>query len=167
MVSFDKLAGVLPAGLLWHGCPAFSLVVLDILLPDGDGIELLKEIRGAVDVDTTFVAGNPELVAVPNRRKAADLGVNVLDIGLASQLLIGGVKVSRYEDQGREYDILVRADESFRSSPEALAQLTVPSAKLGTVPLLKKSEPKPTCDGLMCLVILRVIVKDAKISPPF
>jgi hydrophobic/amphiphilic exporter-1 (mainly G- bacteria), HAE1 family len=96
----------------------------------------LKAIRGAVDVDTSLVAGNPEVVAVVNRRKAADLGVNVLDVGLASQLLIGGVKVSRYEEQGREYDILVRASEPFRSNPEVLSRLTVPSTKLGTVPLM-------------------------------
>ena len=96
----------------------------------------LKAIRGAVDVDTTLVAGNPEVVAVVNRRKAADLGVSVMDVGMATQLLIGGVKVSRFEDEGRSYDILVRADETFRNDPEALSRLTVPSAKLGTVPLL-------------------------------
>jgi hydrophobic/amphiphilic exporter-1 (mainly G- bacteria), HAE1 family len=96
----------------------------------------LKTIPGAVDVDTTLVTGNPELVATVNRRKAADLGVNVADVALASQLLIGGVKVSRYEEAGREYDILVRAHESFRSSQEVLSQLTVPSSRLGAVPLL-------------------------------
>src|SRR6185436_20100522 len=96
----------------------------------------LRSIHGAVDVDTTFVTGNPELVATVNRRKAADLGVNVMDVALASQLLIGGVKVSRFEEAGRDYDILVRADEGSRSSPEALSQLTVASTKLGTVPLL-------------------------------
>jgi len=96
----------------------------------------LKAVPGAVDVDTTFVTGNPELVATVNRRKAADLGVNVLDVALASQLLIGGVKVSRYEEGGRDYDILVRADVSARASEEALSQLTVASSKLGTVPLL-------------------------------
>jgi len=96
----------------------------------------LRGIKGAVDVDTTFVTGNPELVATVNRRKAADLGVNVMDVALASQLLIGGVKVSRFEEAGRDYDILVRADEGSRSSPEALSQLTVASTKLGTVPLL-------------------------------
>jgi hydrophobe/amphiphile efflux-1 (HAE1) family protein len=96
----------------------------------------LKAIPGAVDVDTTLVTGNPEVVATVNRRKAADLGVNVADVALASQLLVGGVKVSRYEEGGREYDILVRADESFRNTPEALAGLSVPSTKLGTVPLL-------------------------------
>jgi multidrug efflux pump subunit AcrB len=45
------------------------------------------------------------------------------------------VKVSRYEEAGREYDILVRSDERFRSSAEALAELTVPSMRLGSVPL--------------------------------
>ena len=102
----------------------------------GQIVGKLKEIPGAVDVDTTLVTGNPELVATVNRRKAADLGVNVADVALASQLLIGGVKVSRYEEAGREYDILVRAEEAFRSSPEVLSQLSVPSARLGAVPLL-------------------------------
>ena len=82
------------------------------------------------------MTGNPELVATVNRRKAADLGVSVMDVALASQLLIGGVKVSRFEEAGRDYDILVRADEAARTSPEALSQLTVASTKLGTVPLL-------------------------------
>jgi hydrophobe/amphiphile efflux-1 (HAE1) family protein len=105
----------------------------------------LKAIRGSVDVDTSLVTGNPELVAHVNRRKAADLGVSVADVAMAGQLLIGGVKVSRYEEAGREYDILVRAEEAFRTSPEVLSQLTVPSTKLGAVPLtdvvdLKRAE---------------------------
>ena len=77
----------------------------------------LKKIPGAVDVDTTFVTGNPELVATVNRRKAADLGVSVMDVALASQLLVGGVKVSSFEEAGRDYDILVRADEAARTAP--------------------------------------------------
>jgi hydrophobe/amphiphile efflux-1 (HAE1) family protein len=96
----------------------------------------LREVPGAVDVDTSMITGNPEVVAVVNRRKAADLGVNVLDVAAAAQILVGGLDVSRYAENGREYDIRVRADEQFRSSPEALSQLTVPSQKLGSVPLL-------------------------------
>ena len=96
----------------------------------------LRDVPGAVDVDTSMITGNPEVVAVVNRRKAADLGVNVLDVSSAGQILVGGLKVSRYEENGREYDILVRADDQFRNSPEALSLLTVPSAKVGTVPLL-------------------------------
>jgi hydrophobic/amphiphilic exporter-1 (mainly G- bacteria), HAE1 family len=95
-----------------------------------------RDIPGAVDIDTSMITGNPEIDALVNRRKASDLGVNVLDVSAAGQILVGGLKVSRYEENGREYDILLRADEQYRSSPEALSQLTVPSTKLGAVPLL-------------------------------
>jgi hydrophobe/amphiphile efflux-1 (HAE1) family protein len=137
------------------GAGTFSTATVQYILtgPDLDRmigysneiVKKLKAIRGAVDVDTSLVTGNPELVAHVNRRKAADLGVSVADVANASQLLIGGVKVSRYEEAGREYDILVRADEAFRTSPDALSQLSVPSTKLGAVPLtdvvdLKRAE---------------------------
>lgn len=110
-----------------------------------EATQKLKAIPGAVDVDTSLVTGNPEIEFLVNRRKAADLGVNVMDVARAAQLLVGGVKVSRYEEQSNEYDILVRADTAFRASPESLSLLSVPSTKLGTVPLfdvvtLKQSE---------------------------
>jgi hydrophobe/amphiphile efflux-1 (HAE1) family protein len=101
-----------------------------------EATKMLKAIPGAVDVDTSLVTGNPEIEATVNRRKAADLGVNVMDVAQAAQLLVGGVKVSHYEERGNEYDILVRADENYRTNPEGLGILSVPSARLGTVPLL-------------------------------
>jgi hydrophobe/amphiphile efflux-1 (HAE1) family protein len=101
-----------------------------------EALERLKKVSGAADADSSLVAGNPEVVATVNRPKAADLGVSVSDIAGALQLLVGGVKVSQYEEQGREYDIEVRADEPFRTSVEALSMLTVPATRLGTVPLL-------------------------------
>jgi HAE1 family hydrophobic/amphiphilic exporter-1 len=101
-----------------------------------EALRRLKAVPGTADADSSLVAGNPEVVATVNRPKAADLGVSVADIAGAMQLLVGGVKVSQYEEQGREYDIEVRADEPFRTSVEALSLLTVPSTRLGTVPLL-------------------------------
>ncbi len=102
----------------------------------------LKAIPGAVDADTSLITGNPEIEAAVQRRKAADLGVNVADVALAAQLLIGGVKVSRFDDGGNQYDILVRADEAYRTSQDALGLLSVPSARLGVVPLLDVVELK-------------------------
>jgi HAE1 family hydrophobic/amphiphilic exporter-1 len=135
------------------GGGAFSTATVQYTLMGPDLTQLTKyasditkkmgEIPGAVDIDSSMVTGNPELVAVVNRRKAADLGISVMDVALAGQLLIGGVKVSRYEEAGREYDILVRAQEQYRTSPEALSLLSVPSAKLGTVPLLDVAELRP------------------------
>jgi hydrophobic/amphiphilic exporter-1 (mainly G- bacteria), HAE1 family len=60
----------------------------------------------------------------------------VMDIASTGQVMVGGVKISRFQEQGREYDIFLRADERFRTSTESLGLLSVPSAKLGSVPLL-------------------------------
>ncbi len=103
----------------------------------------MKTIPGAVDIDTSLITGNPEIVAVVNRRKAADLGVSVLDVASAAQVMIGGVKISRFEEQGREYDIFLRAEERFRTSTEALGMLSVSSTKLGSVPLLDVVDLQP------------------------
>jgi HAE1 family hydrophobic/amphiphilic exporter-1 len=134
------------------GAGTFSTATVQYILsgPDLDRltqytdqiVKQLKQVPGAVDVDTSLVTGNPEVVAHVNRRKAADLGVNVSDVAFASQILIGGVKVSRYEEAGREYDILVRSQLDDRSSANALSQLTVPSTRLGIVPLTDVVELK-------------------------
>ena len=134
------------------GAGTFSTATVQYILsgPDLDRltqytkkiVEKAKQIPGAVDVDTSLVTGNPEVVAHVNRRKAADLGVSVADVAFAGQILIGGVKVSRYEEAGREYDILVRAQRDARSSAEALDQITVPSQRGGVVPLTDVVELK-------------------------
>src|SRR5262249_52357855 len=97
--------------------------------------ESLKKARGAVDVDNTFVVGKPQLRVSIERDRAADLGVQVSDVAETLQLFVGGLKASSYAERGEEYDIRVRADARFRASPESLALMTVPSRRLGSVPL--------------------------------
>src|SRR5262249_33156712 len=70
-----------------------------------------------------------------DREKAADLGVSVNDVALSLRLLVGGIDVSSYLEQGNEYDVNVRADRSYRADVDGLALVTVPSSRLGSVPL--------------------------------
>jgi hydrophobe/amphiphile efflux-1 (HAE1) family protein len=98
--------------------------------------EQLSHVPGAVDVDSTLISGKPEISVRINREKAADLGVQVADVAGALRLLVGGLKVSTYEEKGEEYEVHVRADETYRANVEGLALMTVPSVKLGSVPLL-------------------------------
>jgi hydrophobe/amphiphile efflux-1 (HAE1) family protein len=97
--------------------------------------EQLKKVPGAVDVDSTLVAGKPEVTVHINREKAADLGVQVADLAATLRLLVGGLKVSTYEEKGEQYEIHVRADETYRANLEGLSLMTVPSSRLGSVPL--------------------------------
>jgi multidrug efflux pump subunit AcrB len=98
-------------------------------------LALLRQVPGAVDATSSVIPGKPEVSVTINREKAADLGVSVNDVALALRLLVGGVDVSSYLEQGNEYDIHVRADQAYRADVDGLAMMTVPSARLGAVPL--------------------------------
>ncbi|AUX21014.1 RND transporter [Sorangium cellulosum] len=98
-------------------------------------LEKLKAIPGVVDPDTSLLIGKPELRVVIDRKKAADLGVQVSDVASTLRLLVGGYKVSTYNEGGEQYEVRARALPSFRSDKEGLAKITVPSAKLGAVTL--------------------------------
>ncbi len=90
---------------------------------------------GVVDPDTSLIVGKPELQVHIDRKKAADLGVNVADVAGALRLLVGGYQVSTYNDKGEQYEVHARAVPEARSDIEGLKRLSVPSAKLGTVTL--------------------------------
>ncbi|XYH97126.1 efflux RND transporter permease subunit [Sorangium sp. So ce1128] len=97
--------------------------------------EELRKVPGAVDVDNSLVVGKPELRAIIDRDRAADLGVQVADVAGALQLFVGGLKVSTYSEGGEQYDVRMRAEARYRADAESLSFLTVPSSKYGAVPL--------------------------------
>ncbi|MCC6217222.1 MAG: efflux RND transporter permease subunit [Polyangiaceae bacterium] len=98
-------------------------------------LEILRKTPGVTDPDTSLVVGKPELRVAIDRQKAADLGVAVSDIAGTLRLLVGGYAVTTFDDAGEQYEVHVRAEQSARVSPESLARLSVPSIKLGLVPV--------------------------------
>ena len=101
----------------------------------GKLLDKLKSMPGVVDPDTSLIVGKPELRAHIDRAKAAELGVNVGDVSAALRLLVGGYEVTNYNESGEQYEVHARAEPYFRATPEGLARLSVPSAKLGSVTL--------------------------------
>lgn len=96
----------------------------------------LAQFPGAVDVDSSLVVGKPELGVYIDRAKAAELGVGVTDIAMTLRMLVGGMKVGTYEENGEQYDIRMRSASEYRNDPATLGLLSVPSAKVGSVNLL-------------------------------
>jgi len=142
---------VVDVGLFGGGGFSTAKVQYTITGPDLEDLELythrildkLKAVPGAVDVDSNLVSGKPEIGVYVHRDRAADLGVQVADIATALRLLVGGVEVSTYEERGEQYGILVRAEPQYRADPDGLRLLTVPSSKLGSVPLADVVEMRP------------------------
>jgi HAE1 family hydrophobic/amphiphilic exporter-1 len=100
--------------------------------------ELLKRmhtIPDVVDVDSSLIAGKPELRIQIDRARAADLGVRVGDIAQSLNTMIAGQKVSTFNQGTDQYDVRLRAIGSARANKEELSRLFAPSAKLGLVSL--------------------------------
>ena len=95
----------------------------------------LKKVKGAVDVDSSLISGKPEIGVFIDRPRAADLGVSVADTAGALRVLVDGVNVSTYEEKGEQYEVRVRAEPQYRADAAGLEMLTVPSPRLGQVPL--------------------------------
>ncbi len=95
----------------------------------------LQTVPGIVDVDSSLIFGKPELGVTVARSKASDLGVSVADVSETLRVLVGGEKVSAFDDGGEQYDVYLRARPSDRADEASLRRFNVPSNRLGAVPL--------------------------------
>ncbi len=98
-------------------------------------VDRVKSIPGVVDIDTTLNTGKPELSVQVDRPKAADLGVQIGDAAEALRWLVGGDQVTTYNEGGEQYEVHLRARAEDRTTQAAIAALTVPSSRLGSVSL--------------------------------
>lgn len=88
-------------------------------------IQEIGKVPGIVDVNSSYDSGKPEANVLPDRDKAADLGVSVEELGSAIRALIGGQKVTTYEERGETYDVRLRFAEEDRDRPEAILNVPV------------------------------------------
>ncbi len=85
----------------------------------------LQRIEGLRDVKTSTQLGNPEIQVRFDREKLARLGLDESQISNLLRNKIRGEVATRYREQDRQIDILVRAQESHRQSIQDLASLVV------------------------------------------
>lgn len=85
----------------------------------------MRESGTAVDVDTDYRVGLPEVSVVPDREKATALDVDVRSIATAVNALVGGQRVGKFKEDGRRYDIRVRLLKNQRMRPEDISNIYV------------------------------------------
>ncbi|MFY2762782.1 efflux RND transporter permease subunit [Arenimonas sp. MALMAid1274] len=103
----------------------------------------LRSIPGLGTVSSTASLLRPELVIVPDARRAADLGVSTVDIAEAARIATNGdfrQRLAKLNLPDRQVPIRVRLSEEGLSDEALLSLLRVPSAKGGTVPLSAVAE---------------------------
>jgi HAE1 family hydrophobic/amphiphilic exporter-1 len=88
-------------------------------------IRALKQRGGFVDLNKDLEIGLPELRVIPDRKKAAALGVDAATLASVIQVMIGGLDVGVFKEEGKRYDIRMRLDRRDRDRPEAINDLSV------------------------------------------
>jgi HAE1 family hydrophobic/amphiphilic exporter-1 len=93
----------------------------------------LSKVPGVVDMDTSLILGKPEMSVSLDRKKAAELGVQVADVAETLRVMVGGRKISTYNEGGEQYEVHARSIQQVRTDAEGISQMAVPSTKLGAV----------------------------------
>ena len=82
-------------------------------------------------LESNYNETQPQLRVDIDYERAASLGVTVSEIGRTLEVLLGGRNVTRYVDDGEEYDVILEGDRGSQNSPRALDNIQVRSARTG------------------------------------
>ncbi len=90
------------------------------------------ELTGAF---TSFQVNTPQIDVDVNREKAKMQGVSVDEIFATMQINLGSLYVNDFNKFGRNYQVNVQSQDSFRQEPEQIAQLKVRNGNGDMIPL--------------------------------
>jgi len=97
---------------------------LKLLEEKGDQIVgIMSKIPGIEDLGLFRVLGQPNLNFTVDRTQAARYGINVADIQDAIQTAVGGNAVSQVLQGEERYDLVVRYQEPYRDTKEAIENI--------------------------------------------
>jgi heavy metal efflux system protein len=118
---------------------------LYVLEKKGDEmVDAMQKIAGINDLGVQRDTGQPNLDLTIDRKAAARFGINVSDIQDAVQTAVGGNAVSQVLQGEARYDVVVRYQEPYRNTQEAIAKvrLVSPSGERVSLAQLTKVEVK-------------------------
>ena len=85
----------------------------------------MQRIRGLNDIRTSTELGNPEIQVRFDREKLARLGLDENQVSNAVRSKVRGDVATRYREDDKQIEILVRADESQRNTIESIQNLLI------------------------------------------
>jgi multidrug efflux pump subunit AcrB len=130
-------------------------------------MEKMRESGLVTDINSDYQVGMPEVQVLPDRNKAADLGISMSEIGETINSAIGGQRVGKFKDKGRRFDIRVRLLAQQRQRPEDIARLLVRTGSGGLVRLgdIVRIDQRPTLQAITRRDRERAITLTANMAP--
>ena len=91
----------------------------------------LRKNKNLAAIESDFSRQNPEVKFIINRKKAQDLGVSIQSINETVQTLFSGKTVTKFNQMGKEYPIILQAGIENRKKSENLTKIFVRSNTTG------------------------------------
>jgi len=90
---------------------------------------------GLINIETDLKLNKPELKVQVNRDRAADAGVQIETVGRTMETMLGGRQVTRFKQNGEQYDVLVQMAPGDRTRPNDISDIFVRGRNEAMVPL--------------------------------
>jgi multidrug efflux pump len=101
--------------------------------------ELLARAESNPGVDSPrldYEPNRPQVDVAIDRRRAQDLGIDVETVGRTLQTMFASREITRFVDRGREYPVIVQAEDDDRRTPGDLGDIFVRARGGDLVPLV-------------------------------
>jgi len=82
-----------------------------------------------------FNLGKPEIQLIPDRTKAADLGLDVLDVGFIVEACVDGAFVGEFNDHGDKIDMAIKVAGMQSATMEQLGQVPIATPAGHVIPI--------------------------------
>ena len=108
--------------------------------------QMIIDIPGITDLDTSQEAGIPQQDIRINRNKVADLGLSVRDVTEVIETAVAGAKAGEFRSQGNSYRIFMQFKDVEKRSIEEILDLTL-TTKTGEQVALRNLVTSQTSNG--------------------
>jgi cobalt-zinc-cadmium resistance protein CzcA len=96
---------------------------------------ILGKIPGVKDITVVRELGQPSLIISPDRAKLARYGLNVSDVNTLVETALGGTAATQVIQGERQFELIVRMQEQYRSDENAIKNLLIATADGKYLPL--------------------------------
>ena len=103
---------------------------------------ILTKVHGIKEITVVRELGQPSLVITPDRPKLARFGLNVSDVNTLVGTAIGGSAATQVIQGERQFDLVVRMQEQYRSDENAIRNLLIATPDGQYLPLSQFCEIK-------------------------
>lgn len=126
----------------------------------------MKQKNLAIDIDTDYVLGKPEVQLLPDRVQAGLRGVSTQDMGNTIAAMIGGMRVNQYSENGHRYYVMLQVEPEYQNM-QTLKSLFVGNARNNLVPMSQttKEEIRPAMQSVTRIDRQRAISVFANAAP--